>query len=325
MKEKIYKFTNSVPIVILVVAGMWGVMMADRGMIPVIPGVSIYEPGQKAIVAWNGKKEILILSTDVYADGKTKVLEILPLPAEPDVEKGSFESFEVLQRIIREHAPAVPLTRPGGKLSADEGGAGVEVLFHEEIGAHSITCVRANDWDEFSGWVEEYVEEQDLSSISLPDTFVEIVEKYIKNQFRYFVLDITDLDTEAKSVEPVVYKFKSDYLFFPLEITSILEGETDITLFLLTKESIDLRETGTGMRPGTYFRKQFMRLPFDEAEEGGVKAQEGDENIISLSLSPREQKKIHREIDLLFWGNVRLGVLQYHGSTRGLRNDLLIR
>ncbi|MCJ7560066.1 hypothetical protein MUO79_05550, partial [Candidatus Bathyarchaeota archaeon] len=36
---------------------------ADRGGLPIIPGVSIYEPGQKAIVAWNGNEEILILST----------------------------------------------------------------------------------------------------------------------------------------------------------------------------------------------------------------------------------------------------------------------
>jgi hypothetical protein len=52
-------------------------------MIPIIPNVNIYGPGQKAIVAWNGEVERLILSTDVYASASSTVLEFLPLPSQP--------------------------------------------------------------------------------------------------------------------------------------------------------------------------------------------------------------------------------------------------
>lgn len=38
---------------------------ADRGMIAAYPDISVYEPGQKAILAWNGEREAMILSTDV--------------------------------------------------------------------------------------------------------------------------------------------------------------------------------------------------------------------------------------------------------------------
>lgn len=322
MKGKIYKITNSVPLLVVV---MWGVLMADRGMIPVMPGVSVYEPGQKAIIAWNGEKEVLILSTDVYAEGETRVLEILPLPSEPEVEKGSFESFEVLEGLIRMHAPPVPPGRTAGKSEGDAGGPAVEVLFFEEIGAHSITCVRATDWDEFSGWVQKYIEEQGLSSISLPDSFVDIVEKYIRNQFEYFIFDITDLGTESQSVEPIVYTFASDYLFFPLEITRIVAGTTDISLFLLTKKTLDLWATGTGLRPGTYYRHVLRGVPLGNVHRSDEADRSDDKNIISFSLTPLEQKKVHEKIDLLFWGKVQLGVLQYRGSTKGLRNDLLMR
>ncbi|MEM3666844.1 MAG: hypothetical protein QW222_07180 [Candidatus Bathyarchaeia archaeon] len=41
-------------------------------MIPIQPQVSVYEPGQKAIIAWNGTEEILILSTDVTANGEAQ-------------------------------------------------------------------------------------------------------------------------------------------------------------------------------------------------------------------------------------------------------------
>jgi len=73
---------------------------ADRGMIPVSPEVSVYEPGQKAIVAWNGAEEILILSTGVSASGETLVVELIPLPSKPQVEAASFTSFEEVQSLI---------------------------------------------------------------------------------------------------------------------------------------------------------------------------------------------------------------------------------
>jgi hypothetical protein len=52
--------------------------LADRGMIAAYPDVSVYEPGQKAILAWNGREEVMILSTDVKANNNTKALEIVP-------------------------------------------------------------------------------------------------------------------------------------------------------------------------------------------------------------------------------------------------------
>jgi len=58
---------------------------ADRGMVAIRPTAVVYEPGQKAIVSWNGSTEALLLATDVYASEDTMVFEILPLPSKPDV------------------------------------------------------------------------------------------------------------------------------------------------------------------------------------------------------------------------------------------------
>jgi len=55
------------------------------------------------------------------------------------------------------------------------------------------------------------------------------------------------------------------------------------------------------------------------------KADEETSNIIQLELTPRQQRKISKDIDRLFWGNVYLSTLRYHGETSGLRNDLLLK
>ena len=64
----------------------------DKGVIP-FGNYIVEEPGQKAIIGWNGSVEVLILSNDLLGEiesysgfkGKIQVLEILPLPSLPKI------------------------------------------------------------------------------------------------------------------------------------------------------------------------------------------------------------------------------------------------
>ena len=84
---------------LLILAGA-GLAQADRGAIPFRPEVTIFEPTQRALIAWNGEEEILILSTDLRASRATKVLEVMPFPAEPQVTKGDVGVFRRAVRLI---------------------------------------------------------------------------------------------------------------------------------------------------------------------------------------------------------------------------------
>jgi len=68
---------------------------ADRCIFPATDA-DVYGPGQKAIRACNGQVERLILSTELYATKGTTLLEIMPLPSEPSVDEGTFESFQAV-------------------------------------------------------------------------------------------------------------------------------------------------------------------------------------------------------------------------------------
>ena len=72
----------------------------NRGMMPINPNIKIFEPTQRAMIAWNGSKEILLLSTDISASDSTMLLEVLPLPAEPEVKKGDLETFQKATELI---------------------------------------------------------------------------------------------------------------------------------------------------------------------------------------------------------------------------------
>ena len=131
--------------------------LADRGMIPP-HDIWIYEPGQKGIIGWNGTHEVLILSTDVYASEVTTVLEVLPLPSMPEVEEGSFDSFIQIQYLLDERNYIDYGLQP---LLDNVRGTSIEVLFHEQIGAHDITVVRAEHSEELINWANGFLLEYD--------------------------------------------------------------------------------------------------------------------------------------------------------------------
>jgi hypothetical protein len=64
--------------------------------------VDIFEPKQRALIAWDGYEEILILSTDLYASEATQVLEIMPLPSVPAVTAKDIGLFHRLNMLIND-------------------------------------------------------------------------------------------------------------------------------------------------------------------------------------------------------------------------------
>lgn len=272
-------------------------VFADRGMVP-ISEVSVYGPGQKAIIAWDGEQEILILSTDVYASGDSMVLEMLPLPSEPQrIEGGDFASFIQIQQLIEEHLPSSFWDRfmPG----LEGRGEGVEVIFHQRIGAHDITVVKASATEELVQWAQGFLEgrgiEHDISSPKLE----RVVGSYIEDGIEFFVFDLIEVTSDPRSIEPIIYQFETDSLYYPLVISSLASGETEISLFLLTPGIIDFAELPRGMHPGLHYG-QPVRFQLDE---GDLEA-------------------IDSEIAQLLGDGAWLTAVKYDGDVEDLESDL---
>ncbi|KPV64043.1 MAG: hypothetical protein AOA65_1073 [Candidatus Bathyarchaeota archaeon BA1] len=277
------------------------VALADRGAISLTPGVSIYEPGQKAIIAWNGEEEILILSTDVSASGSTLALEILPLPSNPKaIEKASFESFVNLQSLIWNYASKAL----GDHYRGADQTKSVEVVFHEKIGAHDITVVKAENATELTNWADQFLRENGISQGISLQKFGPVIEDYMARGFRYFVLDLIALSLEQKSIEPILYRFETSFLYFPLKISSPVAGDSKITLFLLTPGRI----ASTVYYPLqiAYYQSPTHREP------------------IQFTVTRGKLSLIDLRIGELFEGDAQLTVIAYDGPLSALTKDLMI-
>jgi len=265
---------------------------ADRGLFP-IADVNVYGPGQKAIIAWNGEVERLILSTDLYANVETKVLEVLPLPSKPNVEKGDFKSFETVQNLMIKKNPRVNKRE-------------VEVVFHEKIGAHDITIVEATSFDELNRFIMNYLRKMNASNaISMQENAKMLLEDYLNRGFNYWVFDLVDLRSTVESVEPIVYEFRSSTLYYPMKISATVKGESEITLYLITQEPIDENIIPSKMYIARYFLS---------------------EQPIQFQLSIQDLAEIDEEMLWLFGDKIPIWftVIKYKGNLSELDFDVEI-
>ncbi|RLI20944.1 hypothetical protein DRO54_05035 [Candidatus Bathyarchaeota archaeon] len=290
-----------VALFLLVIGAYFPLVHADRGMIPVVPDVSVYEPGQKAIIAWNGQTEIMILSTDVFASNETTVLEVLPLPSSPEVEAASFDSFEEIQRLIWREG----ISQFAYKSYEEARGGSIEIVFHEQIGSHNLTVVKASDVQELVEWMSGLLAGQE---IALSD-YEEAINHYMERGFRYYVLDLITITPEERSVNPILYKFTSYFLYYPLVISSPIGGESRITLFLLTEDRVDINGD----------HSPFQTVYYKIYKQGWT-----TQNPIQFVLSKGDLAKVDLRIAELFSDYAWLTVFEYEGNLSQLTRDLMI-
>ncbi|MBI2266951.1 MAG: DUF2330 domain-containing protein [Armatimonadetes bacterium] len=283
--------------------------------------IDVYDAGQKAIIAWKDGDELLILSTDKYTSQKAKVLEFMPLPSKPDVvEKSSEEVFWQVAALIERHRPRVhgedavrrDVRTPPAKSSGPAAEPAVQVVFHEKIGAHDITIGQVKRMDGFTDWVKKFYtknemqyREDDVKKLR------PMVTDYLNRGYQYFVFDIIELGTEKKSIEPIMYRFKSKNLYFPLAVTTLAEGETTVALYLFTPGKTDIWGTKTGFVSGFYT----------------LNGRVSYENPIKFPVNRNEVQQISPILrDFLGAADRRwFSTAKYQGPTKRLTRDFILR
>jgi hypothetical protein len=204
---------------------------ADMGAIVPVGDVRLDEPGQKAIIAHDGFEELLILGTDFRATGQAKVLRFIPLPAEPVVSLAPEDCFANLATLTRAHKLRYLQRYRGGQAKE---GVQVEVRSRQQIGAHDVTVVRVRDSAHFSTWANDFFKEKGLPQRKLTNEESALVADYVRRGMPFFVFDLVELGRETRSVAPLVYRFATNHMYYPLKTSNLFGGEGRIDLFVFS-------------------------------------------------------------------------------------------
>ena len=243
---------------------------ADRGSIPWgnwntqnMP--EIFEPAQNAIIAWNGKEEILLLSTDLKASKPTKVLEVLPLPSEPVVTRGDVSNFAKINALINDELRQNWFGGKGpGDTRASSGAA--EVTFHEKIGAHDIRVVHVLESSEFEQWIRDFFKKEGTGPQQISPVLLATIEQYLLDGYHWFVFDVVELGLQLKSNDAIQYRFAADKFYYPLRISATDSGETSIRLVALSERGLS---SYTGL-PQESIRQAHRKLQVETAKIANI-------------------------------------------------------
>ncbi|GEM_PF-861777 len=294
---------------------------ADRGSIPITAeiGSSVFEPSQSAVIAWNGVEEILILTTESYTSKGGKTLEFLPLPSKPTaVEEAPEETFDRALKLIVKKAPKIYRGR-GTKNGREVKGntPGVEVVMETIIGPHDITVVRVGDLDDFYNWLTNFFKKEGLPEIPRKAAeFKGIVSSYIDRGINYFVFDVVDTNDSPEGIKPLLYRFSTERLYYPLYISSKISGDTKIKLFLVTPGIPKVKSLPHGFS----FENYILPVPDQKEPEKIV-----EKKIpIAFPVSLIERVFLSPPIATLISGfdtKAYFSVVSYDGPLRYLRYD----
>jgi len=205
------------------------------------------EPLQKAVLYWDGEKEILILGVNIKSETRGKLISFIPLPSKPKIKKAPGDIFKKMDNLVKKYAPVFEIYKPEilrklpevgiGKMKlpkrfkhSDIKSKGYVVIFSGKIGVHNLRVVYAENIDSFVSWVKRNYK-------NVPKNIERIVKLYIKNGKKYFVFDEVEIKDSA-NIKPLMYEFKSKSLYYPLRVNLFYRDTAEIVLYVLTNRKI---------------------------------------------------------------------------------------
>lgn len=90
----------------------------------------------------------------------------------------------------------------------------------------------------FQQWVEKFLRDQGTETVVIEPEFLKVISDCVDRGYRWLVFDTIDVGGDLRSHEPVEFRFKTDQLYYPLEISTREHGKTKVDLLLVTPEPL---------------------------------------------------------------------------------------
>jgi hypothetical protein len=170
----------------------------------------------------------------------------------------------------------------------------ITITFHTTIGVHDLTVVKAEEANELIQWLQDFLRNKGYNG-ELPYNLEGLLLYYMENDMKFFVIDMIKTSPTVITIDPIIYEFESSRLYYPLQISTLFSGETEISLFTLTSDVLD---DSSIVKQGFVKKAQFQ-------------------------IKQEALAKISPNITQLFSGNSYLCYFSFTGSLEGFKGDIL--
>jgi hypothetical protein len=119
---------------------------------------------------------------------------------------------------------------------------GVEVIKAEKAGIYDVKVIQSDSAEAIINWLEE-------NAFAFNENDTRIFENYIKQKWCFVVAKVQpgagteeEKITYGRMVAPLILKFATEKVIYPLALTSTIGKETKILLYTLSAKKLDCNE-----------------------------------------------------------------------------------
>jgi hypothetical protein len=209
----------------------------DRGGIVLGNKIDIEEASQNAIILWNGKIQKTILTTNLSAKENVEIVEIMPFPTRPSVEKADYQIFirlkEIIDKEYEKQKNSVEKSR--ARMGRDgEAPKNIQFLERKQIGQSDVTVLRINAPNGIKKSLNQYLVGIGAKDVRIDEGLAKVIRAYVKDGYAWFVVNKIQIGPEPISNEAISYSFETRKGFYPLKISNTKQGTTSINLMIFT-------------------------------------------------------------------------------------------
>jgi hypothetical protein len=211
----------------------------------------INEPTQKAIILHDQGREDLILQVK-YEGPAEDFGWVIPVPCQPEVQKGSMEPFYELSKLTQERfrdgSNHMGMTRGYGG-----GEPEVKVIEVKTVGAYEVTILSSTNPSALADWLAAHQFGFPKEKQSVLDQYIQkhwfFVAARINPEGNSFVVKATGAKPSTISgvtrqklasgeLHPIIISFPSEKCVFPLAISSVNDKPSEVSLYVLSAEPL---------------------------------------------------------------------------------------
>jgi hypothetical protein len=187
------------------------------------------ETRQHALVAWNGKEQMLFLTTNEQSlVGTRAMISITPLPGAPiSIKESDKKIITRANNLVQDKILKTPKNIGLGD--------SLGLVFKTEIGPHKIFVWKIDDLDTLKNDLNHFIAKtygKNFSALISTDG-MKIIRSYHDKGFKYFAFDLIKVDSKSeKTKKTILYHYKSNFAFYPVAISQV--GGSGVSTIILT-------------------------------------------------------------------------------------------
>jgi len=199
-------------------------------------GADLLEPSQKAVIYWADGQETLLMQVK-YAGAAEDFAWIVPLPSRPEIEviEPDQSPFAELSLFTQRRSSQATMG-PDSAIS-------VEVIEKKVVGVYEVAVLVSDNAGALNKWLND-------NGYSFPKEHQDVLEYYSQKQWVYIAMRIHEsalnIDTTKKlkagTLQPIRFKFATDEMIYPLKISSVNSGYSDLLLYVLAEAPMVVRD-----------------------------------------------------------------------------------